>query len=1003
MLARGTRRQPATPGRPSRCDRFSGQPGSLETGLPWGRPPRRLEITVDTGSPDRIRMETASAQSPAWHIPPVSDPRWPFGLALAVYAAVGCTLLGFNRGPAQIAATMAAACLLDVALAWLVRGQRLFPLSAAITGLSLGLLLNYAHGTWLLLLPVYLAIGSKYLFTWRGRHVFNPSLFGVAAALMVAGDLLSPAPAYQWGESSLLTAGITGAALLLFVFRVRRGPLVGAFLGFYLLQLALRAYLMRWHLPPATLFWGTVTSTPFLLFVFYMLTDPRTSPERPRDQILLALAIVLVDLWLHRRESLYTLYYAAFAVTAARYGWLWIRAAREAVGGGESGRARLRAGSRPQGIPSWLRASGIVATVGLVGWLACATALRPIGAPVQPGFRLETVPAIHSGVSARLGTALEEVDPRLRHLAKWILSVGDSVAVGDYDRDGLLDLFLTAPLKVPQDRAVLYRNLGDFRFRRIPVPCLDAIVADPVAHGLISGALFVDWDDDGDQDLFLNVAFDRCRLLRNQLVETGTARYADVTSASGVTDRSISLAAQFLDVDRDGRLDLYVANAMAPYLPDYPGPTPLNVFRLPAAEYPGDRRMFHFMHRSWYNATNGGRNILYLGHGGGRFEPADASAWGLPDTHWSLAAGTGDLNQDGWTDLYIANDFGPDDLYLNQDGRRFAAVRGPLPGSIGRDTYKGMNASLGDLDGDGRLEVYVSNVHEPLQAEGSLLWTSSPGAGSAAPRFDDHAAGCGLLNERRFGWGAAMGDLDHDGWLDLAQANGMVDDTPDRRFSPCPDYWYVNEKVMRAGPEIHTYADMWGDLRGRCIFGREGNRVYLNRGPGARPQFVDVADQVGWTERGCSRGVALADLDEDGDLDAVVTHPFAPPSLYRNTLYGRSPGHPGPGWMGLRLVGDGARCSREAIGSTVTVTDPAGRRQYREVQLANGFSAQGDRRLLFGLGRGSGSVTARVAWYGGPTIDYPGLRPGRYHTIRLSGGARPLAAANRGVAPTPNP
>jgi hypothetical protein len=153
---------------------------------------------------------------------------------------------------------------------------------------------------------------------------------------------------------------------------------------------------------------------------------------------------------------------------------------------------------------------------------------------------------------------------------------------------------------------------------------------------------------------------------------------------------------------------------------------------------------------------------------------------------------------------------------------------------------------------------------------------------------------------------------------------------------------------------------------------------------------VDAAPRVGWTELTSSRGVALADFDNDGALDAAVTHPFAPLSLYRNTLYERdsspSPGRRGvkPHWIGFRLVGDGVTCSHDAVGSRITlsyVENGQTIRQLREIQTANGFSAQGDRRAHFGLGRFDGPVTARVAWYGGPVAEYPGLRPDRYYPL----------------------
>src|SRR5437667_9300424 len=245
------------------------------------------------------------------------------------------------------------------------------------------------------------------------------------------------------------------------------------------------------------------------------------------------------------------------------------------------------------------------------------------------------------------------------------------------------------------------------------------------------------------------------------------------------------------------------ATALPRTLKDYPTPTRLNIFRLPQPEYPGDRRMFHFMHESWSNAQNGGQNELFHNAGAGHFEKMDTAAMGMPQTHFTLAVATGDLNGDGYTDLYCANDFGPDDLYLNDHGRRFVHVQGKLIGSIGKDTYKGMNASIGDLDNRGQLDIYVSNVHVPLQAEGSLLWKTYRNH-SFVPDFRDEATTRGVLNEGGFGWGAAMGDLNFDGWQELVQVNGMVDDSLDHRFPKPRNYWYAAEKVMLAPPSVHS-------------------------------------------------------------------------------------------------------------------------------------------------------------------------------------------------------
>jgi hypothetical protein len=941
---------------------------------------------LDAVMPRAVALPRRAA--PAWVLPRWNDPRIPFAALLTLYSVLGFSVLGFNRTPLQMLVVVGSTCALDLALTRWLTGRWVVPLSAWITGCSLALLLNYAHGSWVLLLvPVWLAIGSKHLLRHEGRHVVNPSLFGVAASLLLTRELITAAPAYQWaGGAFTMSAFLIMAALVLFVFRIGRTPLVVSFLVCYALQTALRAYLMRHHLPPEMLFLGTLGSPAFFLFTFYMITDPATSPRTARGQVVYAFALTLVDLWLHTRESVFTFFYAALICGVAKLVFL---------------HARRLWRSRADGVRA-LRLSHDALTrlvaVGGIGLMLAAgdrLSLAAPGAHRSPGFRMEAMPPEWTGLGTGMSDVLERVDPRVAHVAKWLLSVGDAAAVDDFDGDGRMDLFLTNPLKRIEERGALYRNLGDFRFARVPLPAMDSVLARFPDTGLPSAAAFVDVDDDGDPDLSVAFGYGRSRLLRNLRVETGRAGFIDATAAAGFDEHTVSLAIDFLDFDRDGRLDMLVTNAMAPYLPDYPEPTPLNVFRLPPPQHPGDRRMLRFMHDGWHDAKNGGGSTLHRGVGGGRFEKLDAAALGMPETHWTIAAASGDLNRDGWTDLYLASDFGPDDLYLNDRGRRFVRVQGPWYGDVGRDTYKGMNSTLADFDRNGWLDVYVSNNHHSLQSEGSLLWMTRPGRDPFVPSFRDEAARRGALNESRWGWGAAAGDLDLDGWLDLVQANGMVDDRLDHRYESRKDYWYVNHKLMQSGPEIHTYADMWGDLRGREIFPNEARRAYLNQGATAPGVFVDVAKEIGIDDPDNSRGTALADLDDDGDLDLVVTNQHGPVSIYRNTLRrvavpvagAPAPPRAGPHFLGVRLVGNGRTTSRSAIGTRVEASwTERGRvvTQVREVTLLSGFAAQGDPRLLFGLGDHAGPVQLAVDWYGGARQTLV-LEPGRYHEIRQPG------------------
>lgn len=937
----------------------------------------RAEQAVTHAAPlGTVVHTTPRVERWGWVWPSWKDARIPFAAILTLYGVLGFCFFGFNRSPWQMATIVVSGSVLDAGLGWLLRREKVVPLSGYISCCSLALLLNYSHSSWLLLLPVWLTIGSKYVLTYEGRHVFNPSMFGVATSLLLTRELITAAPAYQWANGEIaLSAFIIMAALVLFFFRVGRTWLVLSFLGFYALQTGLRAYILRHHLPPEVLFLGTLGAPAFFIFTFYMITDPGTSPKTPRGQVLFALALTLVDLVLHLKESVFTFFYAALTCATARFLFL-------------HGRALWQRG--PRAYFAGLFSPGPLKRVAAVGGLGAALAAG-YALAVTPGalnrplpFHMERMEASRTGLGSTMGDVLTRVDPRVLHVAKWVLSVGDAVAAGDFDGDGKLDLFLTNPLKSDGDRAALFRNLGDFRFERVKVPALEHIALSYTAEGAAAGGTFVDYDGDGDMDLAIAVAFGPSKLLRNMLRETGTASFEDVTTKAGMGDHSVSMAVTLLDYDRDGILDLFVANALTTHLPDYDKPTPFNFFKLPPPEYPGDRRMLRFFHNGWHNADNGGLNVLYRGRGDGTFEKLDSAAMGLKETRWSLAVSTVDLNHDGWTDLYIANDFGPDEVYLNEQGKHFRRIQGKLFGEIGKDTYKGMNATVADFDRNGWLDVYVSNVHHALQAEGSLLWMVSPGKDDPfVPEFKDEATFRGALNERRFGWGAAAGDLDNDGWPDLVQANGHLDDRLDHLYdSGRKDYWYVNHKLMQSGPEVHTYADKWGDIRGRVIYPNEPRRAYLNLGDEGPGHFVDVAKELGLDDPDNSRGVLLADLDNDGDLDAVITNQHGPVSVYRNDLRdgaGKDAAH----FVALTLVGDGQRTTRSAVGSRVVVSyDEGGKHveQVQEVGLMGGLSASADPRLHFGLGHHAGPVTATIHWYGGE-VQTVKLEADRYHVI----------------------
>ena len=901
-----------------------------------------------------------SVKIPSWN-----DPRWNVISLQLVYILIGITFLGFNRFPLQIVIIISSACFLDMLFHYSLRKKEIiFPLSGAITGCGLSILANYSHGVFLPLVPVFFAIASKYLVTVDGRHVFNPALFGVVFALWYGEGMITPSPSYQWGGYATIGAFIATAAILLFMKKINRSVLVISFILLYFAQVGLRGYLTQDILPPHILFLGAIANPGFYLFTFFMITDPQTSPSSKWGQFFMALCIVVIDLVLHFKQSFSTFFFAGFYYFSARWVYLQIMSLLKY----KPSLLSLLISK----IRAFLYNGLFIGVLGVAAFLFYTKIIHPLHT-IEPGFKLTEVSTAHSNLVSKPSNVLIEVDPRIQNIAKWILSVGDSIAITDVNNDGLQDIFLTNTIKSVEDRAALYLNQGNHVFKRFPLPYLTKKFSEPKTNGLPTGAVWFDLDNNGTQDLLILVSGGAPVLLKNTLTKS-TINFTDVTKDYGLDFRTNSIAGNVLDVNQDGKLDIILASVVPPYLKDYDTPHEQNIFALPQPEYEGDRRMFNFMHRTWHNASNGGEKIMLLNHGD-HFESISAEKSGLDGTRWSLVIGSGDFNRDGFPDLYFANDFGPDELFINQGNASFKSMKGYLPHHIGRDTYKSMNATVEDFDGNGQFDIYTSNVHHKLQAEGSQLWLNDGTLDTNGYQaFVDSATEYNTLNENRFGWGAAVGDLNLDGKLDIVQANGMTDNSFDPIYPGCPDYWYWNEKIALTGPDYHGYADNWADIRGRCIFPAEQNRAYINQGE----YFIDVADKVGLTKLGTSRGVALADFDNSGVLDISYTDQYHPPSLYTNKVENAN-------WLGLELEGDGKKCNRDAIGSIVEISYTEGSEtivQTRHIKAINGFSGQSEKRLLIGLGQTKDMPNITVNWCGSGQLEELSLGKNQYHKLK---------------------
>jgi hypothetical protein len=514
---------------------------------------------------------------------------------------------------------------------------------------------------------------------------------------------------------------------------------------------------------------------------------------------------------------------------------------------------------------------GTLAAVPLLGRRADSS--THVG-PDAAGFRLESVA---QDIGVVFTHRAPVVDPMLDNVAPHVTALGASVTVTDVNDDGWSDLYFTSS-RFAHDNA-LYVNRGDGTFHDL---ARAAGVADlnREGEGVSMGAVWGDYDNDGLEDLLV-YKYGYLQLLRN----TGALSFEDVTEAAGLRRWMNANGAVWFDYDRDGLLDLYVAGYFR---------AEIDLWHLQTTR---------IMQNSFEFASNGGANVLFRNLGDGRFADVTDSL-GVGSTRWTMAVAAADFNDDGWPDLYLANDYGPEELYENQEGRRFTLSFA----GVDTDSKSGMSVSLGDVLNRGRHDVFVTNISE----RGYLFQGNNLRLNYLEETHRFREVARGVVADAGWAWGAQFGDLNNDGWMDLFVANGFISADPDR------DYWYGMSKVAGATGAVFEDAASWPPIGTASLSGYEQSRVLLNR----EGRLTDVAEAVGVTDRYDGRAVAFVDLFNRGVLDVVVANQGAPALVYRNTV------PPGNHWIAFELVG--TRSNRSAIGAEV-VAAFGGRRQRRVV------------------------------------------------------------------------
>ena len=491
---------------------------------------------------------------------------------------------------------------------------------------------------------------------------------------------------------------------------------------------------------------------------------------------------------------------------------------------------------------------------------------------------------------------------------------GPGVCVADFNNDGYPDIYFVNGRDLYNHgiavRNALYQNNGDGTFREVT----DKAGVPGTGYGL--GCVWGDYDNDGFPDLYVT-QYGRNALYHNN----GNGTFTDVTDKAGVAGLEFGApfhsGATFFDYDRDGRLDLYVGSYVSL---DANAPRYCTVSGVKTSCPP--------------TAYQGTPAILYHNNGDGTFTNLTKKA-GIYQPHGkNLAVGAADYDNDGWPDLFVANDGVTAYLYHNERNGTFDEV-GLLSGmalAARGNVMAAMCISLGDYDNDGWLDLFITD----FQNNSDHLWHND-GKGS----FDEVSDRAGITGPTRgvLSFGGGFFDYDNDGWLDLFIANG-----------------HVYPEVEEASPEVHF-------KQLNTLFRNEGNGKFIETTKSAGPGFE--TPYVG-------RGVAFADFDNSGRVDIVVANNGDPPLLLHNG------GGNGNHFLNFKLVGN--KSNRDAMGARVRLV--AGNvAQIREIAGGGSYISQSDLRAHFGIGKATRAERVEVRWPSGQTQIFHDLEPDKFYLI----------------------
>ncbi|HEY0005695.1 MAG TPA: CRTAC1 family protein [Pyrinomonadaceae bacterium] len=479
-------------------------------------------------------------------------------------------------------------------------------------------------------------------------------------------------------------------------------------------------------------------------------------------------------------------------------------------------------------------------------------------------------------------------------------SMSGGLALFDYDRDGYQDIYFVNSLSVDllksgeKTRSALYHNNGDGTF----TDATERAGVGDIGWGM--GAAVGDYNNDGFDDLYVTC------LGQNHLFKNNSnSTFTDVTKTAGVADPRWSTGAAFLDYDNDGRLDLFVANYVdfdIKNLPEFGKDKTCQYKGIPVQCGP--------------RGMPGAGDSLYHNNGDGTFTEVSKKA-GLEDPNGYFGMGVicSDFDEDGWMDIFVANDSSPNFLYHNRGDGTFKEIGFTSGTAVNENGSEqgSMGVTVGDYDHDGKLDIFVSNFVDEYN-------TLYHGEGRLGFADVSYAAKLAAISYPYVGWGTKFFDYDNDGWVDLFIANGHV------------------------YPQLENY--------------RQRKLVHKNNRDGT---FTEVAEQLGapLLEKRASRGVAFGDIDNDGDVDLIIADLDGPAQLLRTDLSNNN--------NSVLIKTVGVKSNRAGIGARVKIVS-GNLTQVEEVHSGGSYISQSDLRLHFGLEKRTRIDLIEIRWPSG-TVD----------------------------------